>query len=269
MRIAVCAPQVPFIRGGAEILADTLVDGLRGRGHEAELVTVPFKWYPGTRVLDPGVPLAPARPDRVGPAEIDLVVATVGGTSCAIRQGRLGAAPVPPGLRVDGTELGEFAESLGTGPCGARCKDWTGWRWARRGGCSRPRGMSPNGSALEARGRGDAAPAAGAGLPERGLRRLRPLGQPARPGEADDLLLEAAAREPGLRVVIVGEGPDRERPRGWPPSRASTAGPSSRAGSARTSSPSSTRVAWRSTTRRWTRTSGWCRTRRSCRRSRW
>ena len=52
MRIAVCAPQVPFVRGGAEIFADKLVDELRERDHETELVTIPFKWYPGTRVLD-------------------------------------------------------------------------------------------------------------------------------------------------------------------------------------------------------------------------
>ena len=47
-----CAPQVPFVHGGAEIMAETLVHELRRREHEAELVTVPFKWYPGTRVLD-------------------------------------------------------------------------------------------------------------------------------------------------------------------------------------------------------------------------
>ena len=51
MRIAVCAPQVPFVRGGAEIFAETLVDELRRRDHVADLVTVPFKWYPGTKVL--------------------------------------------------------------------------------------------------------------------------------------------------------------------------------------------------------------------------
>ena len=39
MRIAVCRPQVPFARGGAEIFADELVRQLRERGHEAELVT--------------------------------------------------------------------------------------------------------------------------------------------------------------------------------------------------------------------------------------
>ena len=51
MRIAVCAPAVPFVHGGAEILAETLVDELRARDHETELVTVPFKWYPEARVL--------------------------------------------------------------------------------------------------------------------------------------------------------------------------------------------------------------------------
>ena len=32
MRIAVCSPQVPFERGGAEIFADDLVGELRARG---------------------------------------------------------------------------------------------------------------------------------------------------------------------------------------------------------------------------------------------
>ena len=51
VRIAVCAPQVPFVRGGAEIFAERLAPSSAVRGHEAELVTIPFKWYPGARVL--------------------------------------------------------------------------------------------------------------------------------------------------------------------------------------------------------------------------
>src|SRR5437763_194679 len=51
MKIAVCRPQVPFARGGAEIFTDELVRQLQARGHEAEIVSVPFKWYPGQRVL--------------------------------------------------------------------------------------------------------------------------------------------------------------------------------------------------------------------------
>src|SRR5574338_243182 len=51
MRIAVLRPQVPFARGGVEIFTDELVSELRARGHDADLVSVPFKWYPGARVL--------------------------------------------------------------------------------------------------------------------------------------------------------------------------------------------------------------------------
>ena len=53
--LLVCRPQVPFVRGGAELVADDLVRELRSRGHEVETVAIPFKWYPGTRVLDQAV----------------------------------------------------------------------------------------------------------------------------------------------------------------------------------------------------------------------
>ena len=46
MRIAVCHPKPPFMTGGAESHAQGLVDALVAAGHEAELVTIPFKWYP-------------------------------------------------------------------------------------------------------------------------------------------------------------------------------------------------------------------------------
>jgi glycosyltransferase involved in cell wall biosynthesis len=52
MRIAIATVQVPFITGGAEILATSLQRELRARGHEAEIVTTPFKWYPPERILD-------------------------------------------------------------------------------------------------------------------------------------------------------------------------------------------------------------------------
>lgn len=52
MRIGVANVQVPFVRGGAEIHAETLIDQLRLRGFEAELITVPFKWYPSERLID-------------------------------------------------------------------------------------------------------------------------------------------------------------------------------------------------------------------------
>jgi glycosyltransferase involved in cell wall biosynthesis len=45
-RILVCEAQVPFVRGGAESLVRELVAQLRAHGHETDLVSVPFKWYP-------------------------------------------------------------------------------------------------------------------------------------------------------------------------------------------------------------------------------
>ena len=52
MRVAVASVQVPFVRGGAEALAEGLLAALAAAGHQADLVTVPFKWYPPERLLD-------------------------------------------------------------------------------------------------------------------------------------------------------------------------------------------------------------------------
>jgi glycosyltransferase involved in cell wall biosynthesis len=50
-RVIVCEAQVPFVRGGAEYLVRTLVAQLLQRGFCAELVSVPFKWYPKEELL--------------------------------------------------------------------------------------------------------------------------------------------------------------------------------------------------------------------------
>jgi glycosyltransferase involved in cell wall biosynthesis len=49
--VLVCEAQVPFVHGGAEIHVRELVRELRARGHQAELVSVPFKWYPKEEIL--------------------------------------------------------------------------------------------------------------------------------------------------------------------------------------------------------------------------
>jgi len=49
--VLVCEAQVPFVQGGAEILVRELVRELRSRGHLAELVSIPFKWYPKEEIL--------------------------------------------------------------------------------------------------------------------------------------------------------------------------------------------------------------------------
>lgn len=50
MRVAVCHPQTPFVRGGAETHAERLVAALREAGHDAELVLIAGKWYPGSEL---------------------------------------------------------------------------------------------------------------------------------------------------------------------------------------------------------------------------
>jgi glycosyltransferase involved in cell wall biosynthesis len=50
MRVVIATVQVPFVRGGAELLAEGLRDALRAAGHKAEIVAIPFKWYPAERI---------------------------------------------------------------------------------------------------------------------------------------------------------------------------------------------------------------------------
>lgn len=52
MKIIVVSVNAPFVMGGAEIHADSLVNMLKEFGYEAELVTIPFKTYPNQRILD-------------------------------------------------------------------------------------------------------------------------------------------------------------------------------------------------------------------------
>lgn len=52
MRIAVVTVQVPFVRGGAEVLADGLCAALRRAGHEVELIALPFAPHSTEALLD-------------------------------------------------------------------------------------------------------------------------------------------------------------------------------------------------------------------------
>ena len=52
MKVLITTTQVPFVRGGAEVHADGLRDALIREGHEAEIVSIPFKWYPPERIIE-------------------------------------------------------------------------------------------------------------------------------------------------------------------------------------------------------------------------
>lgn len=72
MKIAIVTVQAPFVRGGAEALADGLASRLLARGHAVDLVRVPFKWYPPQAVAEH---MLACRLLRVDAGEPDLVIA--------------------------------------------------------------------------------------------------------------------------------------------------------------------------------------------------
>src|SRR5215471_15070784 len=49
--VVVCEAQVPFVHGGAEIHVRELLRELIAHGYDAELVSIPFKWYPKEEIL--------------------------------------------------------------------------------------------------------------------------------------------------------------------------------------------------------------------------
>lgn len=67
MDVLVCATQVPFMRGGLELMVENLVTALRQAGHRAEPVAVPAAWD-RERVLDA------ATAWRLLPLDADLVI---------------------------------------------------------------------------------------------------------------------------------------------------------------------------------------------------
>jgi glycosyltransferase involved in cell wall biosynthesis len=113
MRILVCSPQVPFARGGAEILAERLTHELRVHGHDADLVTMPFKWYPATKVLTHALMWRLADLTEVDGREVDLVIATKF-PSYAVKHPNKVVWLVHQfrqAYELDGTELGQFSDS--------------------------------------------------------------------------------------------------------------------------------------------------------------
>jgi glycosyltransferase involved in cell wall biosynthesis len=74
--ILVCEVQVPLVRGGAEILVRQLVDRLRDHGYQAELVSVPFKWYPKDEILAHAAAWRLLDLSESSGTPIDLVIAT-------------------------------------------------------------------------------------------------------------------------------------------------------------------------------------------------
>ena len=215
MRIAVCRPQVPFARGGAEIMTDTLVSELRARGHEADLVSVPFKWYPGARVLTQAFLWRMLDLDEADGQTIDMVVATKF-PSYVVRHPEKRVWLIHQfrqAYELDRTDLGQFSETPDD-----RATRRSVQRLDRKalGEATRLFSISRNVAERLQRSTGLVAEVLphppqqldyhcdGYGdfvLSVNRLDRAKRI----------DLLLEAAALDPALRVVVVSDGPDRAR----------------------------------------------------------
>jgi len=74
--ILVCEAQVPFVHGGAEYHVRELVSQLRSHGYLAELVSVPFKWYPKDEILTHAAAWRLLDLSESNGRPIDLVIAT-------------------------------------------------------------------------------------------------------------------------------------------------------------------------------------------------
>ncbi|MBQ8246327.1 MAG: glycosyltransferase family 4 protein [Lachnospiraceae bacterium] len=75
MKVAIAMVQVPFIKGGAEIHADMLCQELKKRGHQVDIVTIPFKWYPNQTLIDSMIMGRLMDLSEVNGEKIDVVIA--------------------------------------------------------------------------------------------------------------------------------------------------------------------------------------------------
>ena len=208
-------PQVPFERGGTEIFADGLVQALRGHGHEAELVTIPYKWYPKERVLTQAFLWRLLDLEEAAGRPIDAVIATKF-PSYAIRHPRKVVwllHQFRQAWDLDRTELGQFSESAEDRALRRKVLAFD------RVALGEARQIFTTSSIVARR------------LHESTALEAEVLAPPPAPldfhcdsyddfilsvnrldrAKRIDLLIEAAAQAPGLRVVIAGDGPDRER----------------------------------------------------------
>ncbi len=216
MRIAVCAPQVPFERGGTEILVETLTEQLRLRDHDVELVKIPFKWYPGPRPLREALVWRLLDLEEAQGRPIDLVVATKF-PSYAIRHPNKVVWLVHQfrqAYDLDRTELAQFGDDpvdrstvraiheldrrmLGEARRLYSISENVSKRLRESTGLT-AEVLRPPPQTLDFR------------APDEAGDFILSVGRLDR-AKRVDLLLEGAALDASLRVVVAGEGPDRGR----------------------------------------------------------
>src|SRR6266508_4635535 len=172
-------------------MADTLVDELRRRGHEAALVTVPFKWYPGERVLTHAFLWRLVDLDEVDGRAIDTVIATKFPAYCVRHPNKVAWVlhQFRQAYELDRVALSEARRLFATSQNVA-------------GRIGRSTGLHaevlphpPQELPYRCDSYGDFI------LSVNRLDRAKRI----------DLLVEAAAARADLKVVVAGDGPDRQR----------------------------------------------------------
>jgi glycosyltransferase involved in cell wall biosynthesis len=215
MRIAVCRPQEPFAFGGVEIFTDRLVAELRARGHDAELVTLPLKTWPNEALVTSSAMWRLVDLGPTGSSPADLVIATKFPSYLIEHPNKVVwlVHQLRQAYELHGTGYGQLSDSASD-------------RASREGIQQADRLALGNARKLFATSRNVAAR----------LRQSTGLDAEVLPhppqelafrcdrydpfvlsvGRLDpwkriDLLLEAAALDPRIEVVIAGDGPDRRR----------------------------------------------------------
>jgi glycosyltransferase involved in cell wall biosynthesis len=213
MRIAVCRPQLPFEFGGVEIFTGRLAAELRTRGHEADVVSLPFQTWPNDELMTSSAlwRLVDLGPHGTSPA--DLVIATKFPSYLIEHPNKVVwlVHQFRQAYDLDGTEHGQFGRSEDDRAARARIEQVD--RLAL-GGARKLFATSRNVAGRLAGSTGlqaEVLPHPPQELPFR-CDRYDPFVLSV--GRLDrlkrvDLLLEAAALEPELRVVIAGDGPER------------------------------------------------------------
>lgn len=75
-KIAITFPYVPFFSGGAELHVEQLRNNLNQRGFQAEIVSIPFKWYPEHELWEQMLMWRTTDLSETNGEKIDLLIGT-------------------------------------------------------------------------------------------------------------------------------------------------------------------------------------------------
>ena len=78
MNILICTAQVPFVSGGAELHVTNLKRALTEAGHTADVVALPFKWYPPREIIRSALAWRMLDVTEANGKPVDMVIGMVG-----------------------------------------------------------------------------------------------------------------------------------------------------------------------------------------------